>query len=123
MRTEQLKSIRPTIETKESDAGVYELFQNTTLRPILKFQHDLLLAVFLQYTLQHKTGYQDFKKGKKKEFIKDTLHKNVALKSKMAGLIIGHFTTEEYQIFIENESELMRRLGSLLIERLQSTVG
>jgi hypothetical protein len=35
-------------------------------------------------------------------------------------MIIGHFTTSELTIFLENEPDMVRRLTTMLIERLQS---
>ena len=50
-RDSYLKSLRPDILTKKinADMSSEEYFQNTVLRPIIKFQNDLLISVFLQF--------------------------------------------------------------------------
>ena len=58
-RTSDLLQIRPTIssalifDTMSRD----ERFQNTTIRPVIKLQHDLLLEVFKNYVSKHKNVF------------------------------------------------------------------
>ena len=47
------RALRPTIATAPA-ATADERFQNTALRPVLKLQHDLLLAVFRHYLTKRK---------------------------------------------------------------------
>jgi len=51
LRDSSLKSLRPDVitGTVKTEMSSEEYFQNSILRPIIKFQNDLLIAVFLNY--------------------------------------------------------------------------
>ena len=55
-RTSSLLAIRPNIDTIDKSLKTMdvEAFQNNVLRPILKFQNDLLLQIFIDYANQYK---------------------------------------------------------------------
>ena len=57
MRNQELLSIRPNLSLPVIETGVIEQFQNTTLRPILKYQHDLLILHFKNYIIKRKNVY------------------------------------------------------------------
>jgi hypothetical protein len=44
------------------------------------------------------------------------------LKNRLLGILIGHFTADEFVFFSQNEAELTRRMTDLLVQRLQSTI-
>ncbi|GAK89105.1 hypothetical protein JCM19297_3629 [Nonlabens ulvanivorans] len=58
-RDEYLVALRPEIPNARvsDDMSVEEQFQNRTLRPIAKLQHDLLIAVFHNYIKKHKNVF------------------------------------------------------------------
>ena len=56
------------------------------------------------------------------EFIAHNVKSDLKLKNRLIGTIIGHFTTDEFAFFVENEAELLRRMTDLLVQRLQSTI-
>ena len=120
MREENILKLRPVIELDTTDSMPIETFQNTTLRPILKLQHDLLFQVFKHYIVSRKNAFLDLKAGKRAVYIHDTLKADLKFKNRLLGIIIGHFTVEEYAFFQENETELARRITEMLIKRLQS---
>ncbi len=97
-----------------------ENFQNQTLRPILKIQNDLLLAVFSNYINSSKIDFNQFKNEKKIEFITQSLQKDIPLRNNFKGLIIGFFTQEEFETYKLNASNLNKRMMTMLIERLKS---
>jgi len=81
-RDSYLKSLRPDILTKKinADMSSEEYFQNTVLRPIIKFQNDLLISVFLQFCKKYKNIFLIYPQ-KKKYFILNLLsQKTVNLK-------------------------------------------
>jgi len=106
-----------TISPESSDI---ERFQNKTLRPILKLQNELLLAIFSHYICKSKTRFYDFSTAKKTTFIESSIQKDTKLRNTLQGMIIGLFTNVEYAFYIENPSELNKRMMHLLIERLKS---
>lgn len=106
-----------TISPESTDI---ERFQNHTLRPILKLQNELLLAVFNNYINQSKTLFNDFSTDKKASFIENSIQKDTKLRNTFQGILIGLFTNVEYANYIENPSDLNKRMMNMLIERLKS---
>ncbi len=48
-RSEQLKNLRSVINVDNSKSTDLETFQTNTIRPILKFQNDLILTLINQH--------------------------------------------------------------------------
>ena len=122
MREENLLSIRPVLNIETAESSVIEQFQNVTLRPILKLQHDLYVAMFRNYIEKRKNTFIDLSKGQRLAYILASIKDDFKLKNRLLGVAIGHFTVAEFAIFSENEAELTRRFTALLVQRLQSAV-
>ena len=120
----KLKSIRPEIlsATINDNMSADERFQNLVLRPIIKFQNDLLIEVFRNYVEKHKSVFYDFALEKRMMFIENAIQKDMKLRNSMKGMIIGCFTVEEYGIYIENSSALNKRMMNITKERLLSNI-
>jgi hypothetical protein len=121
-RDQNIKALRPLIPTilEENITSDAEQFQNKTLRPILKLQHDLLFQLFQQYVIHRKNVFQKLSPEKKLEYIETNIRKDLNFRSLLIGTVVGHFTHEEYQVYAQNESELRKRLINMLIERIKS---
>ncbi len=124
MRDTDLIALRPPIPTiiDKNAANPAELFQNRTLRPILKLQNDLLVAVFMQYIIKRKNAFHKLTAPKKVAYIENSIRKDIKFKNLLVGVITGHFTLEEWSLFIANEGELTKRMTNLLVQRLTSQV-
>ena len=61
-RDHQLKKIRPDYMTTTINDVMSneERFQNLVLRPIIKFQNDLIINVFKNYVGKHKNVFNDY---------------------------------------------------------------
>ena len=116
-----LKKIRPAIPViiEEAATSVEERFQNTCLRPILKFQNDLLLAVFKSYLALRKGKYYALSKPKRLEYIDHAIRKDLKFKNFLIGIVVGQFTVEEWGIYDAHERELRKRVTGLLVQRIQ----
>ncbi|WP_298535242.1 glyoxalase [uncultured Algibacter sp.] len=119
-----LKSIRPEISsaTINDDMSSDERFQNSVLRPAIKFQNDLLIEVFRNYITKHKSVFYDLILDKRMDYIENAIQKDMKLRNSMKGMIIGLFSVEEYLIYIENSSALNKRMMNLVKERLLSNI-
>ncbi|EDP70897.1 glyoxalase family protein [Flavobacteriales bacterium ALC-1] len=123
-RTEDLLAIRPII----SSAKVYdsmsseELFQNKTLRPIIKMQHSLLIAVFNNYITKRKNVFYELSLPKQLAYIDNSIQKDMKFRNSVKGMIIGQFTVEEYELYIQNSSALNKRMMNIVKERLIDSV-
>ena len=99
-----------------------EAFQNTTLRPIIKFQNDLLLQVFINYAVKQKGLFFTLSPDKMEKYIENVIQKDIKFRNALKGIIIGLFTVEEYSNYIKNSSSLNKRMMTLLIERYRSQI-
>jgi hypothetical protein len=122
MREENLIALRPILPIETAESNDIEQFQNVTLRPILKFQHDLFVALFRNYIEKRKNTFIELSKGQRLAYISASIKDDLKFKNRLLGVAIGHFTLSEFTIFSENEAELTRRFAALLIQRLQSAV-
>ena len=97
-----------------------EIFQNQTLRPVLKLQNDLYLSLFINYALRQKTDFSSLSAFKKQMFIEQSLQKDAALKNTFIGMTIGMFTLEELEVYQSDSKVFNKRIITMLIERLKS---
>jgi len=103
-------------------SSVDENFQNQTIRPILKLQNDLLIAVFKNHIAKHKNDFYSLSLDKKLFFIENSIQKDIKFRNALKGMVIGLFTVDEYQKYIQNSSDLNKRMMNMLIERLKNQV-
>lgn len=109
---------RPTIETDATLTRPEEAFQNQTLRPVLKMQHELLLGVFRHYLRKRKVPFQHAGADRREELIARAVSKDNRLRGLLFGMVIGQFTPAEMTTYLEQEGEFNRRITSMLIQRL-----
>ena len=122
-RNQFLKEFRGEIlGTVNAQSSADEIFQNQTLRPILKLQNDLFLEVFYHYIIKSKSDFHHFSIEKKLKFIENSIQKDIKLRNNLKGIVIGLFTLEEYQRYEQMPSSLNKRMMVMLVERLQSQV-
>ncbi len=123
-RSQNLLEIRPRIKTASISeyTSSDEQFQNLTLRPVLKLQNDLLIGVFKNYIRKHKNRFYDLSLEKQLEYIENSIQKDIKLRNSLKGMIIGQFTVEEYDLYIQNSSSLNKRMMNMVIVRLKDQI-
>lgn len=119
---EQRLALRPEVPTTPTTQPE-EAFQNETLRPVLKLQHDHLKAVTDSFLLKRKVKIDQVAKVKRREKIKELIARDNRLRGLLFGIIIGQFVAEELAYYLANESATNRRITNLLQERLLSVYG
>lgn len=123
-RDEYLSSLRPEIPSAKVTANMSsdEQFQNKTLRPIAKLQDQLLVEVFKNYIFKHKNTFYGFSIEKRIQFIENAVQRDIKFRNGLKGIIIGHFTIDEYEIYIQNSSSLNKRMMNIVKERLINNI-
>lgn len=112
-RTLSLQHIRPEITIDNSRESLdLEGFQNVTLRPILKFQNLLLLAVVNNQLSKQVTQLPIEKQ------LEGLIKKDAAFKQQLIGVIIGLFTVEELDFYLQYQQELNKRITQLIMKRV-----
>jgi len=118
-----LKEFRgETLGTISAQSSTDELFQNQTIRPILKLQNDLFIAAFANYVNKNKADFYSYSVDKKLQTIENSIQKDIKFRNSLKGMVMALFTVEEYNTYIQNSSSLNKRMMNLLIERLKSQV-
>ena len=120
-----IKALRPAIPKAEVGPNISEkeAFQNLTLRPIIKFQHDLLINLFRGYLSHHKTGFYALEESAKKTLIQNRLQKDQHLKNQVKGCVFGLFTAQEMEVYGEFEASLGKRICQMVAQRLCDSLG
>ncbi|WP_426485113.1 glyoxalase [Flavobacterium sp. 2] len=111
-----------TLGTVSAQSSSDEIFQNQTIRPILKLQNDLFIAVFINYINKNKADFYSYSVEKKLQTIENSIQKDIKFRNSLKGIVMALFTLEEYETYIQNSSSLNKRMMNLLIDRLKSQV-
>ena len=119
-----LKDLRPDISRAKvmSNTGEEERFQNQTLRPIAKFQNDLLISMFKTYITKRKNTYYKLSLPEKQDYIDHAVKRDLKFRNLIKGIFLGLFTDDEYEEYIENATNLDKRIANLCVERLSSNI-
>lgn len=115
LRGETLGEIHPQSSTEEK-------FQNQTIRPILKLQNELFVESFINYINKSKSDFYNFTIERKMLFIDNAIHKDIKFRNALKGMVIALFTIDEFKEYIQNSSNLNKRMMNLLIDRLKDQV-
>lgn len=123
-RDSSLKAIRLEYisNTIKPEMSSEEYFQNSVLRPIIKFQNDLLIAAFLNVSKKYKNLFFELSTEKKIIYIENTLAKDSTFRNALKNLVVGLFTVEEYTTYTSNASALNKRMIGIIKERLISHI-
>jgi hypothetical protein len=123
-RDSSLKAIRLDLisNTIKTDMSSEEYFQNSVLRPLIKFQNDLLIAAFLNFSNKYKNVFFELSTEKKIIYIENALLKDSTFRNSLKDMIVGLFTVEEYNVYTLNASALNKRMVGIIKERLISHI-
>jgi hypothetical protein len=110
------------IGTISNQSSFEEVFQNKTLRPILKMQNDLFIQVFINYAIKQKNVFFSLTPEKKMAYVENVIQRDIKFRNSLKGMVIAWFTLEEYADYIKNSSNLNKRMMNMLIERLKSQI-
>ncbi len=98
-----------------------EKFQNDTIRPIIKMQHNFLIISFKNYIKKSKTDFYNIKTEKQKEKINSILTKDIIFKNMILGGILGQLNDAELIFYLKDSSELKKRILQIIKQRLQDS--
>jgi hypothetical protein len=121
MRAEsELKSLRPEIFSEQSTWNEMETFQNEVLRPVLKFQHDLIIRLTKDQILFQKQIANVSSIEQKRDIIKRFFISQANFKYFIIGQICGLLTTSEFEFYLKTKKELDKRITNMLADRILS---
>ena len=97
-----------------------EQFQNETLRPIIKSLNELLLEYFLNYTILKRVDFASATAIEKDKFIGTAFLKDNQFKNELKGIVIGHFTIQEYTFYKNSSKQINKRIFNIVKQRILS---
>ncbi|WP_233861459.1 glyoxalase [Tenacibaculum piscium] len=112
-------SIRPVLNLS-SEIPV-EDFQNKTVRPILKLQHELIIQFFIFFCKNQKVDIVHIEKEKFNKAVNTITKKNINLKNQFLGLIIGQFTVAEFEFYKNNTADINKRILMMIGQRIKDS--
>lgn len=121
-RDHKLLQLRPILELPTENSQVEEQFATITLRPVLKLQHNLLVALFLHYLEEKSISLASMNAFKQRVTIENAIKRDLPLRHTLMGCIIGLFTEKEYTQLLSNRIAFQKRLTGLLIQHLTDTL-
>ncbi len=123
-RCNHLLRIRPEISSARVDQNMSEdeKFQNGTLRPIIKLQNPLIVAMFKNYIIKYKNTFHQLSSRKRLDYIENAVQKNMKFRNSLKGIVIGQFTLDEYDSYCKNASTLNKRIMNMMVERLKDQI-
>ncbi|MBO0356973.1 hypothetical protein J0X19_03370 [Hymenobacter sp. BT186] len=115
-----LLALRPALAvapaTGDATAGD---FLHHTLRPVLKMQNELLLAVVADFVRDHHVPLATASVSDQQRLLTELLTRNVKLRYTVIGIVSGLFTSDELAYYRQHRPELNRRLLELAVRRVQ----
>lgn len=110
-RDQIILSFRPEINfDSNAPSKEMEQFQNKTLRPILKFQHELTQQLLYSDSNFKKILKPDLDSIKFSSLLIRFLKSDHLFKAKLLGTIIGMMSSDELNFYKENKREVEKRI-------------
>ena len=99
-----------------------EKFQNEIIRPIIKMQHHLLIASFENYLQKRKIDFSILTDQKKRSRVSSVYKTDNNFKNLTLGVIIGHFSLDEFTFYKANLSEVHKRILQITAQRIKDSI-
>lgn len=124
MNRSNIKKIRPDIPSikDHKPTNDIEKFQSKVLRPIAKYQNEIILQTFHAHLKKYKLKLEGKSAHDVEAMITKIIKTDKQLKTFYQGLISALMTEEEFEFYFENQSEVNKRIGSLIEQRIISQI-
>jgi len=123
IRKKTIAALRPEIPSIERLVGMtdVEKFQNDVIRPILKYQHDVIVGYAISKAVDRNSKFTNLTAIEKERYLDKVTLKDSKIKQALNGMVIGLMTIEEMNKYLAIESEYKRRINTMIRERIVST--
>ena len=114
-----VKSILPiVIYDKSLDSNEIESFQNSVIRPILKFQNQLLNVLVLERVTNLNVRFKLLSNEEQQAFILSNVKKDIALRNQLIGIVLAFFNQDEFKVYSLYNKELSKRIVEMIVQRV-----
>jgi hypothetical protein len=86
-----------------------ESFVHQTLRPVLKFQNEILVRLSLKHVQKFQKDFPKYDLRKQQKIISEMLVNDFQLKNTLLGVVVGQFKPFELAFYLENDSDLKKK--------------
>ena len=117
-----LKGIRPEIPVDTEESRPVEQFQHTVLRPVLKLLNPVILDLVAHTLSKYGTGFTAMDRPDQIRRLENLLGQDSRLKRTLLGMAMGHFTEDEFALYLQHAGEIRRRMVELVTERARSQI-
>jgi hypothetical protein len=118
----KLLHLRPILTLETNVSNDIEKFQNTSLRPVLKFLHNTLLLLFNEECNFKNLNPIATNQMETREWLKSKFSKNLEFRNTISGMVISLLTKSELEIYFKSKNEFNRRIFTMALERIASTI-
>ena len=111
--------IRPQLSLQPTK-GEIEGFQNEVMRPILKFQNELLILLAKQYVNKYHKSFNALKQVNQESIIIQASKQDPEFKSFLIWPVVGLMSSTELAFYSAHRSELNKRISTMAAQRIVS---
>ena len=111
--------IRPLLSLQPTK-GEIEGFQNEVMRPILKFQNELLMLLAKQYVNKYHKSFNALKQVNQESIIIQASKQDPEFKSFLIWPVVGLMSSTELAFYSAHRSELNKRISTMAAQRIVS---
>jgi catechol 2,3-dioxygenase-like lactoylglutathione lyase family enzyme len=117
-RDDRLRGARPGLDVEIDEASPVERLQHETLRPVLKLLNPTLLRLVTARVRRYGVKLGKMDRGDRQKRLRNLLKQDDQFKQTLLGMVVGHLTEEELDVYLEHEGEVRRRCASMLLARV-----
>jgi hypothetical protein len=88
------------------------------LRAVLKLQTDVLVRICTDFLQKNYKNFSQQQSLDKVKLLQQALKSNIQLKTLLFGVIVGFLTSEELDFYLQNASEINKRLSTFIFKRV-----
>ena len=123
-RDKLVVKLRPVITSINSELAKsdQEKFQNEVIRPIIKFQHELIIKIFSSYLQKKNIDLTSMSQENRSTKITSIFQNDRSLIIELKCIVVAYFTTSEYELYTSMKSEVNKRLLQIIRERILSVM-
>ena len=110
---------RPLLSLKKANSEE-EIFQNEILRPILKFQHDLIITLAQEFLKSRNITWEKVKEKDPFQWLNINIKRDIPFKNQLIGMVIGQFSKNELDEYLTFQKEMNKRIINMMTERMVS---
>ena len=110
---------RPLLSLKKANSEE-EIFQNETLRPILKLQHDLIITLAQEFLKSRNITWEKVKEKDPFQWLNINIKRDIPFKNQLIGMVIGQFSKNELDEYLTFQKEMNKRIINMMTERIVS---